>query len=112
MGPDPKAAQARFEKLAKRQAGPVGESSPRRAGFGTGSLFVGRKMFGLRDARGALALKLAPDPVHILTSEGTGSGWHPGTGKPLKEYVAIGPAHEAKWLGLAQESREYVLRKR
>jgi hypothetical protein len=39
---------------------------------------------------------------------GVGAPWHPGTGKPLKEYVAIGVAQEKKWLVLAKEARAYM----
>ncbi|MCI4317221.1 MAG: MmcQ/YjbR family DNA-binding protein, partial [Thermoplasmata archaeon] len=107
----PEAALARFAKLAKQLADGDGSKLPYRDGFGTGSLFVGRKMFGVLDESGALVLKLPPSRVQELIATGVGKGWHPGTGKPLKEYVSVAVGHQAKWLGLARESREYMASK-
>jgi hypothetical protein len=108
MSQAPAASQSRFAKLAKELADATGSPSPHREGFGTGSLFVGRKMFGLLDDSGALVLKLPPARVRELIVAGVGAPWHPGTGKPLKEYVAIGFARQTKWLALATEARAYM----
>ena len=108
MSNAPAASETRFAKLAKDLANATGNPSPHREGFGTGSLFVGRKMFGLLDDSGALVLKLPPALVQELITAGVGAPWHPGTGKPLKEYVAIGFVRQAKWLALAKESRAYM----
>ncbi|MCI4321364.1 MAG: hypothetical protein L3K18_08970 [Thermoplasmata archaeon] len=108
MGTPPKAAGSRFEKLIQQLAEGEDTNTPRREGFGTGSLFVGRKMFGLLDETGALVLKLLPPRVAELIAAGTGTPWHPGNGKPLKEYVAVDFARQAKWLALATESRTYM----
>ncbi|MCI4339653.1 MAG: MmcQ/YjbR family DNA-binding protein [Thermoplasmata archaeon] len=105
------ASSERFARLAEQLAGSDGSKGPHRVGFGTGSLFVGRKMFGLLGDSGALVLKLPPARVQALIDEGTGKGWHPGAGAPLKEYVAIGLQDHAKWLRLAQESRAYMAAK-
>jgi hypothetical protein len=75
-------------------------------------LFVGRKMFGVLDATGALVLKLPPVRVQALIARGVGVPWHPGTGTPLKECVAIDFEAEAKWLPLAKESREFMAGKK
>lgn len=104
-------ARARFEKLAGRLAKGDGSHSPHREGMGSGSLFVGRKMFGVLDESGGIVLKLPPVRVQELIASGVGAGWHPGTGKPLKEYVLVGVGHEAKWLSLAKESRTYMATK-
>ncbi|MCI4336026.1 MAG: hypothetical protein L3K17_02360 [Thermoplasmata archaeon] len=102
------AGSKQFGRLAQQLADGLAAKSPHREGFGTGSLFVGRKIFGLLDGSGALVLKLSPTRVQELIDSGVGAPWHPGTGKPLKEYVAIGLTRQAKWLGLAKESREYM----
>ena len=104
----PDGASARFARLAKALAEGTGRADAHREGFGTGSLFVGRKMFGLLDDSGALVVKLPPERVKTLISEGTGRPWHPGNGRPLKEYVAIGFDRQALWLKLAKEAREYM----
>ncbi|MCI4350103.1 MAG: TfoX/Sxy family protein [Thermoplasmata archaeon] len=108
MGVAPKDSAAHFARLSRQLAGAGGADSPHREGFGTGSLFVGRKMFGLLDGSGALVLKLPPSRVQELIARGLGKPWHPGTGKPLKEYVAVGPDRHATWLSLARESRQYM----
>jgi hypothetical protein len=112
MSEAPKASVARFAKLVEQLADGEVADTPRRAGFGTGSLFVGRKMFGLLDETGALVVKLPPARVAALIAAGEGAPWHPGNGKPLKEYVAIGLPRQAKWLALATEAREYMGSKR
>jgi hypothetical protein len=69
-------------------------------------------MFAVLDQSGALVLKLSPDRVQALIASGVGSPWHPGHGKPLKEYVSIGVAEQSEWLKLAKEAREYMGSKR
>jgi hypothetical protein len=108
----PEAAAARFAKLARQLADGDERQEPHRKGFGTASLFVGRKMFGRLSDSGALVLKLPPNRVEALIASGVGSGWHPGSGTPLKEYVAIGTEHQGSWLRLAKESRQYMASKR
>ena len=61
---------------------------------------------------GALVVKLPAERVQELISSGVGAPWHPGTGTPLKEYVAIDVAHQGKWLALAKEARTYMASKR
>jgi hypothetical protein len=112
MGTPPPASVAQFAKLAKQLAEDGKKEAPHREGFGTGSLFVGRKMFGVLDATGALVLKLPPARVQALIAAGSGSPWHPGSGKPLKEYVAVGFERRARWYALAKESRTYMRSKR
>jgi len=102
------AALRRFAKLAEGEEGKVAF----RAGFGTGAMFVGQKMFAVLDASGALVVKLPAERVQELIASGVGAPWHPGTGRPLKEYVAVGVAHQGKWLGLAKDARTYMSSKR
>jgi hypothetical protein len=111
MGTAPNPSLERFASLAKKLAEGSSSKLPHREGFGTGSLFVGKKMFAVLDGSGALVLKLPPERVQDLIADGVGAPWHPGTGKPLKEYVAIGVDHHARWLALARESREYMASK-
>jgi hypothetical protein len=108
MCPIPEKSRTRFEKLANEMATSGPETPAFREGFGTGSLFVGKKMYAVLDESGALVLKLSPARVQELIARSVGAPWHPGTGKPLKEYVAIGVDQHAQWLPLAKESREYM----
>jgi hypothetical protein len=102
------ASRKRFAQLADQFAASDGAASPYRRGFGTGSLFVGKKMFAVLDVSGALVLKLPAPRVQELIAAGVGAPWHPGTGKPLKEYVAIPVERHAKWFRLAKESRAFM----
>jgi hypothetical protein len=102
-------ARARFGGLAAESArGDAGVSSLRK-GFGTRSMFVGRKMFAVLDGKtGELVVKLPADRVETLIRDGQGRGWHPGGGTPLKEYVAVPFAREREWTALAREARAFM----
>ena len=65
-------------------------------------------MFAVLDETGALVLKLPPERVQELIRAGEGAPWHPGTGRPLKEYVAIAADLHTRWLALAKGSRAYM----
>jgi hypothetical protein len=99
---------ARFAKLASQLAEGDESKLSHREGFGTHSLFIGKKMFAVLDESGALVVKLPAARVVERIADGTGYGWHPGTGKPLKEYLAFGMDQQAKWLRLAKEAREFM----
>ncbi|HXQ93985.1 MAG TPA: hypothetical protein VN864_02295 [Thermoplasmata archaeon] len=111
MGEPPAAAQAHFEKLIVQLAEDAGTDGPRRKGFASHSMFVGRKMFAILDESGALVVKLPPERVAGLIASGAGSGWSPGHGSPLKEYLAVGFDRKARWLSLAKESRTFMASK-
>jgi hypothetical protein len=98
----------RFAALAARLADNGDGSAPHREGFGTGSLFVGKKKFAVLDASGALVLKLSPERVQELIRTGVGVGRHPGSGTPLKEYLSVGAENHPQWLALAREARAYM----
>ncbi|MCI4331842.1 MAG: MmcQ/YjbR family DNA-binding protein, partial [Thermoplasmata archaeon] len=72
------------------------------------SMFVGRKMFAVLDRTGELVVKLPPGRVEELIAGKTGRGWSPGTGVPLKEYLAIPFALRKRWPELAREARTYM----
>lgn len=101
-------ARTRFAEIAAQIAAADGSISAHRKGFGTRSMFVGKKMFAVYDTSGELVVKLPPERVQELIAEGVGHGWHPGGGTPLKEYLAVPFAHEKKWTKLAREARAYM----
>jgi hypothetical protein len=100
--------QERFDRLIAQLDTGAATPSARRKGFGTGSLFIGKKMFGLLGEGGELVVKLPAERVRALIRSGQGAGWHPGAGPPLKEYVAIPFSRQGEWLALAKESRAYM----
>ena len=104
----PDDARARFAQLAQEMASGDGAISAHRKGFGTRSMFVGRKMFAVLDRTGELIVKLPPERVQELIRSKVGRGWSPGSGSPLKEYVAISFAHQREWPRFAREARTYM----
>jgi hypothetical protein len=112
MGKAESASEKYFARLARQLAGSDEGQLPHREGKGTGSLFAGKKMFAILDKTGSLVLKLSPAKVQELIAAGVGVPWHPGTGKPLKEYVSVSVESHAKWLDLAMEAREFMSSKR
>jgi hypothetical protein len=104
----PEPALERFARLAKEMAEGDGAISAHRKGFGTRSMFVGRKMFAVLDRTGELVLKLPPERVQVLIAGKTGRGWSPGTGAPLREYIAIPFTQQKQWPELAREARAYM----
>jgi hypothetical protein len=107
----PDEARERFARLAKEMASGDGALSAHRKGFGTRSMFVGRKMFAVLDRTGELVVKLPPARAQELITAKIGRGWSPGAGSPLKEYIAISFAHQKEWPKLAREARAYLGRK-
>ncbi|MCI4345923.1 MAG: MmcQ/YjbR family DNA-binding protein [Thermoplasmata archaeon] len=85
-----------------------GAISAHRKGFGTRSMFVGRKMFAVLDRTGELVVKLPPERVAELIAGRIGRGWSPGVGAPLKEYLAIPFTHRKRWAEFAREARAYM----
>ncbi|MCI4317335.1 MAG: MmcQ/YjbR family DNA-binding protein [Thermoplasmata archaeon] len=104
----PDNARERIARLAEEMAAGDGEISAHRKGFGTRSMFVGRKMFAVLDRTGEIVLKLPPERVKELIDSNTGRGWSPGSGSPLKEYLAIPFARQKEWPKFAREARAYM----
>lgn len=104
----PEPARKLFTEIAEEIAAAEGAGSAHRKGFGTGSMFVGRKMFAVLDTTGDLVIKLPPERVKELIAAKSGRPWHPGNGVPLKEYVAVSYAQRKRWSALAREARTYM----
>ncbi|HEV2317118.1 MAG TPA: hypothetical protein VGV89_06040 [Thermoplasmata archaeon] len=109
---DPDPAGSRFSQIARLVASGESADSAHRKGFGTRSMFVGKKMFAVLDSNGDLVVKLSPVRVQELIGTKIGHPWHPGNGVPLKEYVAVPFAHQDHWEVLAREARLYMGGKR
>jgi hypothetical protein len=77
-----------------------------RRGFGQGGLMIHGKLFAV--LRGAtLLLKLPADRVAELIASKEGGAFDAGKGKPMREWVTIGPHAHAKWLQLAREALQF-----
>jgi hypothetical protein len=69
-------------------------------------LSVSGKIFAMY-VRGEFVVKLPRERAESLLSSGAAKSWGPGTGRIMKEWVAIvsGPG---SWPSLAREANEYV----
>jgi hypothetical protein len=101
-------AAARYVELVEAMSGADGVtlgSSRRR--FGTGALQVDGRIFAtLRHGR--LVLKLPRERVAALLSDGDGMPFDAGTGRPMKEWVALDDRVGERWLTLAREALAFV----
>ncbi len=102
------AARKKFAAIAEALAKEDAKISGLRKGFGTRSMFLGRKMFAVLDKSGDLVVKLAPERVERLIASKVGRPWHPGTGVPLKEYLAVPRAKIRQWEALVREARDHM----
>ena len=75
--------------------------------FGALGLKVCAKAFAML-YKGDLVVKLPSERVDALARAGTGKAFEPGMGRVMKEWVALGPQQQAKWVSLAKEARDFV----
>ena len=77
-------------------------------GFGrSGGLRISGKIFAIYN-QGELVLKLSKGRVAELIESGEGSPWGPGTGRIMKEWVAVSAGAAEQWAALVAEAREFV----
>jgi hypothetical protein len=77
-------------------------------GFGRSvGLRIRGKIFAIYND-GELILKLPRNRVGELIESGEGRPWGPGTGKIMKEWVAVSAAASERWPSLAAEARTFV----
>ena len=77
-----------------------------RRGFGQSGLMIHEKLFAV--LRGpTLLLKLPADRVAELIASKEGNAFDAGKGKPMREWITIGPHAHAKWLQLAREALQF-----
>ena len=90
--------------LAGSRSARVGEGK----GFGsTGQLKVDGRIFAMI-VRGELVLKLPGDRVDSLVESGEGQRFDAGKSKPMREWFALSPTSNQRWLALAKEALRFV----
>jgi TfoX/Sxy family transcriptional regulator of competence genes len=100
--------EERFAGLAKRLARTKGVTmGSGKRGFGSDALQVDGRIFAML-RRGGLILKLPKERVAELIANGEGSAFDAGKGKPMKEWITVGPSTDARWLALAREALAFV----
>jgi hypothetical protein len=80
-------------------------SGPR---FGSNALKVNGKIFATL-SNGRLLIKLPAGRVEALVQEKLGERFSTGPGRIKKEWVTVAPSSADEWIGLSEESRDYVL---
>ena len=101
-------AEDRLAALVDALAGEPGVVPPQpgRRRFGSTALTVDGRVFAMA-VGGALVLKLPRDRVAALVAGGAGSPFANGSGRPMREWVALGGDAGAD-LGLAREALAFV----
>ncbi len=72
------------------------------------SLKKNKKMFAMWTKNDQFVVKVAATRVKELVDSGEGLPWDPGTGKFMKEWVAIPPSPLEVWITLAEEAKSFV----
>lgn len=86
-------------------------SSPKK-GFGSSALKIDNRIFAMLSSKREFVVKLPAHRVDALIAAGMGKRFDAGRDRPMKEWLAVGPAYEARWLPLAREAMEFVASKR
>ena len=80
-------------------------------GFGSSALTVKGKIFAML-VNGRLVVKLPRPRVDALVGSGDGERFDPGHGRLMKEWLAVAPTSEERWLVLAREAKAFVTSRR
>jgi hypothetical protein len=75
--------------------------------FGSDALRVHGRIFAMLSG-GRLVLKMPARRVAELIQAGDGQPFDGGKGRPMKEWVAIDPDRQCRWLALATEALGFV----
>jgi hypothetical protein len=78
-------------------------------GFGSKALKIGGKLFAMISAKGKFVAKLPCERVESLVSQGIGEYFNPGTGRSMREWIAL-EGRSFLWIELAKEARSFVAR--
>jgi hypothetical protein len=101
--------ESRFASLTAELIGSPGVEPPEGGrGFGAGALKVDGRIFAMVSG-GTLVVKLPRDRVDALVEDGTGTRFEPGTGRVMREWLALGAdTDDAHWVALAREALAFV----
>jgi hypothetical protein len=101
--------ESRFEALAGELVGAPGVTPPEGGrGFGGNALKVDGRIFAMVSG-GTLVVKLPRSRVDVLVEDGTGTRFEPGTGRVMREWLALAAAaDDARWSALAREALAFV----
>jgi hypothetical protein len=80
-------------------------------GFGSGALKVKGAIFAMMSSKGRFVVKLRKERVDELVAARKGEPFDPGTGRRMKEWLAVDAA-STEWIGVAKEARDFVSRRK
>lgn len=102
--------EKRFAALVDTFATRSGVSPPAESGrraFGSLALKVNGSIFAML-VGGRLVVKLPKGRVEALLTDGSGTPFHAGKGRPMKEWVTVVGDDEETWQALASEALDFV----
>jgi hypothetical protein len=76
-------------------------------GFGSAALKVDGRIFAMMSSNAEFVVKLPARRVAELVRDGIGRNFDPGSGKKMKEWLAL-RAKQEMWIQLATEARQFV----
>ena len=79
-------------------------------GFGATALRTGGRIFAMLSSRDEFVVKLPRARVDELVAAGEGARFEPGTGRVMKEWLAMRPDSTLEWEGLAAEALAHAER--
>jgi hypothetical protein len=83
-----------------------------RTGFGSGALTVKGHIFAMLSSRGEFVVKLPRERVDELVARRLGTPFDAGRGRPMKEWLVVGPRSGLSSAEIAEEARSFASRAR
>ena len=100
-------AEERYAALVAELLSKPGVSHGVGRGFGADALKVNGSIFAML-TRGQLVVKLPRARVDQMVESGEGTYFDAGRGRPMREWLTVGPTHEGDWSSLAREALAFV----
>jgi TfoX/Sxy family transcriptional regulator of competence genes len=94
-----------FATVARALSGEPGVTKGRM--FGSDGLKVGKQVFAMV-VKGKLVVKLSAERTEELRARAGVAAFDPGHGRPMKQWIAVGPSSRLDWLAVAREALAYV----
>ena len=75
--------------------------------FGSEGLMIGGRVFAM-EVKGQLVVKVSGPRAAALCEARLAEAFDPGHGRPMKQWVAVGPGAKVDWLELSREALQFV----
>src|ERR1700676_4436151 len=108
LAPETPARDPRFAMVVSAVADDRQVSLPGSGkGFGSRALKVNGKIFAMMSSKGHFVVKLPEERVNALVAAGSGTRFHPGRGRLMKEWLVV-TGDPKSWVPLAREARKLL----